>query len=39
MRAMARALLIIDIQRDYFEGGAYPLVGPDAADTDTILEG
>jgi nicotinamidase-related amidase len=28
---MARALLIIDIQNDYFPGGAYPLVGPDAA--------
>ena len=28
---MARALLIIDIQRDYFPGGAYPLVGPEAA--------
>jgi nicotinamidase-related amidase len=28
---MARALLIIDIQRDYFPGGAYPLVGADAA--------
>jgi nicotinamidase-related amidase len=31
MRAMARALVIIDIQRDYFPGGAYPLVGPEAA--------
>jgi nicotinamidase-related amidase len=28
---MARGLLIIDIQRDYFPGGAYPLVGPDDA--------
>ena len=28
---MARALLIIDIQRDYFPGGAYPLVDPDRA--------
>jgi nicotinamidase-related amidase len=28
---MSRALLIIDIQRDYFPGGAYPLVGPAAA--------
>jgi nicotinamidase-related amidase len=28
---MPRGLLIIDIQRDYFPGGAYPLVGPDAA--------
>jgi nicotinamidase-related amidase len=26
-----RGLLIIDIQRDYFPGGAYPLVGPEAA--------
>jgi nicotinamidase-related amidase len=25
---MARALLIIDIQRDYFPGGAYPLIEP-----------
>ena len=28
---MTRALLIIDIQKDYFPGGAFPLVGPDAA--------
>ncbi|MDL9978547.1 cysteine hydrolase family protein [Microbacterium candidum] len=28
---MTRLLLIIDIQRDYFPGGRYPLVGPDAA--------
>jgi len=28
---VARGLLIIDIQRDYFPGGAYPLVAPDAA--------
>ena len=28
---MPRGLLIIDIQRDYFPGGAYPLVAPDAA--------
>jgi nicotinamidase-related amidase len=28
---MARALLLIDIQRDYFPGGAYPLVGSDRA--------
>src|SRR5919202_588381 len=27
MRAM-RGLLIIDIQNDYFPGGAFPLVGP-----------
>jgi nicotinamidase-related amidase len=26
-----RGLLIIDIQRDYFPGGAYPLVEPEAA--------
>ncbi|HEY6760362.1 MAG TPA: cysteine hydrolase family protein [Baekduia sp.] len=28
---MARALLIIDIQNDYFPGGAHPLVDPEAA--------
>lgn len=28
---MTRALLIIDIQNDYFTGGAHPLVGPEAA--------
>lgn len=28
---MARGLLVIDIQRDYFPGGAFPLVGPEAA--------
>jgi nicotinamidase-related amidase len=28
---MARALVIIDIQRDYFPGGAFPLVEPEAA--------
>jgi nicotinamidase-related amidase len=28
---MSRALLIIDIQRDYFPGGAYPLVAPEPA--------
>jgi len=28
---MPRALLIIDIQRDYFAGGAFPLVDPEAA--------
>jgi nicotinamidase-related amidase len=27
----SRTLLIIDIQRDYFPGGAYPLVAPEAA--------
>ena len=29
--AKTRNLLIIDIQRDYFPGGAYPLVEPEAA--------
>jgi len=29
--ASTRTLLIIDIQRDYFPGGAYPLVEPEAA--------
>jgi nicotinamidase-related amidase len=28
---MTRAFLIIDIQRDYFPGGAYPLVAPEEA--------
>jgi nicotinamidase-related amidase len=28
---MTRALVLIDLQLDYFEGGAHPLVGPDAA--------
>ena len=28
---MARGLLVIDIQRDYFPGGAFPLVDPEAA--------
>jgi nicotinamidase-related amidase len=28
---MTRALIIVDIQLDYFPGGAFPLVGPDAA--------
>jgi len=28
---VGRGLLVIDIQRDYFPGGAYPLVGPAAA--------
>ncbi|HEY6795037.1 MAG TPA: cysteine hydrolase family protein [Kineosporiaceae bacterium] len=28
---MARGLLVIDIQRDYFPGGAFPLVGPEEA--------
>jgi nicotinamidase-related amidase len=32
---MARGLLIIDIQRDYFPGGAFPLVEPEAAATAT----
>jgi nicotinamidase-related amidase len=37
---MPRALLIIDIQRDYFPGGAYPLVGPEAAaaNAEALLE-
>lgn len=30
---MSRALVIIDIQRDYFPGGAFPLVAPEAAAT------
>ena len=30
---MARVLLIIDIQNDYFPGGAYPLVEPERAAT------
>ena len=28
---MTRGLLIVDIQNDYFPGGAHPLVGPEAA--------
>ena len=28
---MTQGLLVIDIQRDYFPGGAYPLVAPEAA--------
>jgi hypothetical protein len=28
---VARGLLIVDIHRDYFPGGAYPLVGPEVA--------
>ena len=28
---MARTLLIVDIQNDYFDGGAMPLVGADRA--------
>jgi nicotinamidase-related amidase len=32
---MARGLLIIDIQRDYFPGGVFPLVEPEAAATAT----
>jgi nicotinamidase-related amidase len=37
---MSRALVIIDIQRDYFPGGAYPLVGPEvaAANAKRVLE-
>ncbi len=30
---MARALVLVDIQRDYFPGGAFPLVEPEAAAT------
>jgi nicotinamidase-related amidase len=30
---VTRCLLIVDIQRDYFPGGAYPLVEPEAAAT------
>ncbi len=28
---MGRALVVVDIQNDYFPGGAHPLVGPEAA--------
>jgi nicotinamidase-related amidase len=28
---MSQALLLVDLQRDYFPGGAHPLVEPDAA--------
>ena len=28
---MTRALLVVDIQQDYFPGGAYPLSGPEEA--------
>ena len=28
---MHRALVIVDIQNDYFPGGAHPLIGPEAA--------
>ena len=28
---MGRALVLVDIQRDYFPGGAHPLVAPEAA--------
>ena len=31
IRRMPRALLIIDIQNDYFPGGAHPLVDPEVA--------
>ena len=31
MVGMTLGLLIVDIQRDYFPGGAYPLVNPEAA--------
>jgi len=38
---MTRALLIVDIQLDYFAGGAFPLVDPDsaAAAARTVLDG
>jgi nicotinamidase-related amidase len=38
---MTRALLLVDIQLDYFPGGAFPLVEPDAAAAAarTVLEG
>jgi len=38
---MTRALLIVDIQLDYFPGGAFPLVDPDAAAAAarTVLDG
>ena len=37
---VARGLLIIDIQNDYFPGGAMPLVGPESAAeaASTLLE-
>jgi nicotinamidase-related amidase len=28
---VSRALVVVDIQNDYFPGGAFPLVGPEAA--------
>ena len=28
---MTRALIVVDIQNDYFPGGAYPLAGPEEA--------
>lgn len=31
IKPVSRGLLVIDVQRDYFPGGAYPLVEPDAA--------
>jgi nicotinamidase-related amidase len=34
---MKTALIIIDIQNDYFDGGAMPLVGSDAASSKTRL--
>lgn len=38
---MTRALVLVDIQRDYFPGGAFPLVEPEAAASAarTVLEG
>ena len=32
-RDVTRALVLVDIQRDYFPGGAFPLVEPEAAAT------
>lgn len=38
---MTRALVLVDVQRDYFPGGAFPLVEPEAAATAarTVLDG
>lgn len=38
---VTRALVLVDIQRDYFPGGAFPLVEPEAAASAarTVLEG
>ena len=34
---MSRALVIVDIQDDYFPGGAHPLIGPEAAASNAKL--